>query len=323
MVRHTWCFGLTFCLLLATACTPDRTPVAGEDLTVGVQANQGPLPVPPRKSPSRLEDPSPTPQVFRNTLPSSPAPTWELVWQDEFLGGTLDTTKWRVESGPGPWGLNELQYYTADKNHWLKDGALVLEARPERMGPRKYTSARLVTRAAFLYGRIEARIRLPFGKGMFPAFWMLTRDWATPSTYGEIDILEMVGSTKGKENATIWASAHRPDPSDPEGGLHSLSASYTTPDLAWFNDAFHTFGVTWTPTSLAYDVDGTTFFTVAMEAEGSDGWQALQRPMFMILNLAVGGDWAGPPNRSTQWPQRMVVDWVRVYQASGVSGASR
>lgn len=251
------------------------------------------------------------------------AANWQLAWQDEFNGTALDGAKWRLESGPGPWGLHELQYYTAGDNVAVRDGALHIAARRQAYGGRDYTSARLRSQAAWRYGRIEARIKLPYGQGMFPAFWMLNQRWDQPAHYGEIDILEMVGSEAGAENATVWGSAHRPKPDAPAGTVQTASASYVTPDLGWFNDRFHDFAVEWSPAAIRYFVDGRLYQTVTMKTDGGDGWSALQEPAFIVLNLAVGGDWAGAPDASTRWPQEMVVDYVRVYRDAAEPAARR
>jgi len=242
--------------------------------------------------------------------------SWELVWSDEFEGNQLDGTKWRIQTGPGPWGLNELEYYSdAATNVACSDGNLVITARKEDYGGRNYTSGRLMSKQTFTLGKIEARIKLPWGQGMFPAFWTLTDNYDEPGKYGEIDILEMVGSANGVENATIWGSAHRSDLNNLPDGLKSVSKAYTTPDYSRFNKAYHVFTVEKYIDRLLFYVDGNLFMTQMMNSDGSDGFSNLQdNPANIIMNLAVGGSWAGDPDATTQWPQQMCIDYVRYYQ---------
>lgn len=249
-----------------------------------------------------------------------------LTWADEFDGpaGTPpDPSRWRYDLGGDGWGNGELQRYTDSTRNAAHDGEghLVITARRENpdgatchYGPCEYTSARLLTAGLFeqRYGTFEARIRIPRGQGMWPAFWMLGRDVHTTDpwpTSGEIDVMENVG----KEPGTVWGSLHMPGRS----GASSVTASSGLPDGRAFADDFHVYTVDWEPGSITWSVDGETYAHVTpADAEGGR-WVFDDDPFFLVLNLAVGGVWPGPPDGSTQLPQQMLVDWVRVYAGTG------
>lgn len=244
---------------------------------------------------------------------------WKLVWSDEFDGSSLDMSKWIFNIGGSGWGNNELQYYTDGDNIKVLDGKLIIEARKMPFGGNEYTSARILTKgkASWTYGKIEARIKLPYGKGIWSAFWMLGEniDSAGYPNCGEIDIMEMVGSTDGSENATIWGSLHRPDPDSTEPAkVKSDTASYKNVHGNWFNDDYHVFGIVWSSRQVQFYVDNHLFKKVKIPLSGSDGYAVFRKPFFIILNLAVGGAWPGSPDATTDWPKQMEVDWVRVYQ---------
>ncbi len=227
-----------------------------------------------------------------------------LTWQDEFnspAGTPVDQSKWRFDIGGHGWGNNERQYYTSSTSNAVHDGQgnLVITARRENpanyqchYGRCEYTSARLLTAATFnqAYGRFEARIKIPRGQGIWPAFWMLGSDFGSvgwPGS-GEIDIMENVG----REPNTVHGTIHGPGYSG--GGGITGSRTIGQP-LA---DAFHTYRVDWEPNVIRWYLDGQEF---------------CDHPFFMILNVAVGGNWPGYPDGSTQFPQQMLVDYVRVY----------
>jgi len=234
-----------------------------------------------------------------------------LVWHDEFdlaAGTGPDPGKWTFDLGKTGWGNNELENYTSSTQNAFHDGEghLVIQAVAQPGG--QYTSARLKTQgiAAFTYGRIEARIKLPFGQGMWPAFWMLGIDIGTAGwpRCGEIDIMENIG----KEPATVHGTIHGPGYS----GANGIGAPYALAE-GRFADDFHLFAVEWQPGSIAFSVDRTTYkrITPADLPQGA-AW-VYDHPFFLLLNLAVGGNWPGNPDPSTQFPQRMTVDYVRVY----------
>ncbi|MFC8826489.1 discoidin domain-containing protein [Streptomyces sp. NPDC057137] len=260
-------------------------------------------------------------------LPSDPANPPRLVWGDEFdgaAGGRPDASKWRPDPGTGP--NNELEYYTDNRNAAL-DGAghLVMEARKEVTAgsscPRdplsgsttcQYTSARMNTGATFqfTYGRVEARIKVPKGNGLWPAFWMMGADFLTgrPWPYnGEIDIVEVLG----KDVKTAYSTVHAPA----YNGGGGIGAPYNLPGNADFSDDFHTWAADWNSRGITYSLDGRTVFTLDKdEVERTRGPWIFDHPHYMILNLAVGGDWPGPTDASTPFPSKMLVDYVRVYQ---------
>jgi beta-glucanase (GH16 family) len=241
------------------------------------------------------------------------------TWADEFnlpAGTPVDGSKWKFDIGGGGWGNNELQYYTNRTSNVAHDGAgnLVITARRENpsgfgcwYGSCQYTSARLLTQDRFTqaYGRFEARIKIPRGQGIWPAFWMLGNDIGTnpwPNS-GEIDIMENIGSVPG----TVHGSLHGPGYS----GGNPLTGSYTLPGGQALADAFHNYAVEWGPDTVTWFLDGMQYSRKTRADAGANRW-VFDHPFFMILNVAVGGNWPGSPNASTVFPQSMVIDWVRV-----------
>lgn len=254
----------------------------------------------------------------RQAVQSSPLKSgWVLTWSAEFNapnGSPPDPTKWVVESGGNGWGNDELQYYTnRPKNVRLEDGNLVIEAVKEQFtGPdgvqRNYTSARIESKGRFSqrYGRFEARIRLPSGRGMWPAFSLLGDNFSTVGwpACGEIDIMENVGN----EPATIHGSLHGPGYS----GDKPLTATYKLL-RGRFSDRFHVFAVEWEPRAVLFFVDEELYATqTPADIPPGKHW-VFDHPFFIVLNLAVGGKMPGKPAASTIFPQRMLVDYVRVY----------
>jgi beta-glucanase (GH16 family) len=250
-------------------------------------------------------------------LAQSANANWVLTWSDEFDGAdgsAPDPAKWSMETGGGGWGNNELEYYTARRtNSRVEKGNLVIEALQEKFtGPdgitREYTSARLKTEKLFTqkYGKFEARIRIPKGQGMWPAFWMLGDDIPTAGwpACGEIDIMENIGFEPGKIHGTIHGPGY--------SGGKSLGAPYAVVggDVA---DDFHVFAVEWEPNEIRFYVDGHLYETrTPADLPAGTRW-VFDHPFFLILNVAVGGGWPGNPDASTKFPQQMLVDYVRVY----------
>lgn len=250
-----------------------------------------------------------------------------LVWADEFngvAGAIPDAAKWDYDIGTGAngWGNNELQYYTDRPQNAALDGQgnLVITALKESFtGPngvtRQYTSARLVTRGKFTttYGRIEARLKVPFGQGIWPAFWLLGENITTvgwPSC-GEIDVMENIG----REPATVHGSLHGPGYS----GGNPLTGVVTLPNGQRFTDDFHTFAVEWEPRTIRFFVDDQLYQTRrASELNANQRW-VFDHPFYLLLNLAVGGNWPGNPDATTTFPQVLTVDYVRVYSLAGTS----
>ncbi|MDE1154699.1 MAG: glycoside hydrolase family 16 protein [Acidobacteriaceae bacterium] len=249
-----------------------------------------------------------------------PQKHWVLTWSDEFNGpdgSQPDPAKWEfVVSGNG-FGNQELEYYTArPENAHLEHGNLVISASKEPFTgadgvSREYTSARLQTKGRFeqRYGRFEARMKIPHGQGVWPAFWMLGADIDTKHwpECGELDVMENIGREPGK----VHGSLHGPRYS----GDSPLTGAYTLPDHGVFADAFHVFAVEWEPEQIRFYVDGHLFETQTPDSIPGDKQWVFDHPFFLLLNFAVGGAWPGNPDQSTLFPQSMLVDYVRAYRA--------
>lgn len=244
---------------------------------------------------------------------------WRLVWSDEFNGpdgSSPDAGKWTVAVNGSGYNNNEQEYYTDRAvNVHVERGDLVLTAQKEEFtGPdgvrRGYTSGRLETRGHYelTYGRVEARIKLPRGQGLWPGFWMLGSSFGKEGwpACGEIDIMEQVGFEPSK----VHGSLHGPG----YFGATPLTGSYTLPDGARFDGGYHVFAAEWEPRVIRFYVDGTLYETqTAGDVPGAGKW-AFDAPQFIVLNLAVGGYWPGMPDATTPLPATMRVDYVRVYQ---------
>jgi beta-glucanase (GH16 family) len=240
----------------------------------------------------------------------SPAQNYELVWSDEFnYSGLPDPDIWTCETGGGGWGNNELQYYTNRlENAEVRDSILVITARKESYGGRDYTSARIMTyhnNLYWKYGKVEARIRLPYGQGMWPAFWMLGKSFFSAGwpKCGEIDIMEMIGGD-GREN-TVRGTVHW----DNNGSYASYGKSVSL-SSGIFADTFHIFSIEWDAEKILWRMDGTQFNVIDITGAGLSEFH---EEFFIILNLAVGGNWPGSPDSTTVFPQELQVDYVRVY----------
>jgi beta-glucanase (GH16 family) len=258
------------------------------------------------------------PTASQTAPPSSaPAGDWQLAWSDEFAGptgATPDPAKWVFDLGGGGWGNNELQTYTDRReNAVIRDGMLVIRAARETFTgvdgtPRGYTSARMKTLGRFTqtYGRFEARMQIPRGQGIWPAFWMLGEDIETVGWpgCGEIDIMENIG----REPTLVHGTLHGPGYS----GAKGIGGSYASPDGRPFADDFHIFGIEWEPNAIRWSVDGVVYQT-RTPADLRDARWVFDHPFFMLLNVAVGGNWPGNPDATTEFPQELVVDWMRVY----------
>lgn len=248
-------------------------------------------------------------------------PAWQLAWSDEFDqpdGSAPSGTNWVYDLGGGGWGNQELETYTSRRvNSRIEEGMLVIEARKESFTgtdhiARDYTSARLKTqgRGAWTYGRIEARMKLPSGQGIWPAFWMLGTNISTAGWpgCGEIDIMENIG----REPSIVHATLHGPGYSGGKG----IGTGKTLPGGQKLSDAFHVYSIEWETNRIRWFYDNQLYFTVT-PAQLPDGakW-VFDHPHFIILNLAVGGAWPGNPDTTTVFPQKLVVDYVRVYKPS-------
>ncbi len=247
---------------------------------------------------------------------------WELVWSDEFdYNGVPDPQKWSFDTSGNNWnwGNDEAQNYTTSKdgNAWVEDGKLVIEARKEDYywagdgETKNYTSARLITRykGDWLYGKIEVRAKLPRGVGIWPAIWMMPTDdvYGGWPKSGEIDIMEYVGFDKGNVHANVHHTSTNPDKrSEGQGATKSVYSPYSV---------YHTYGLIWTEDKMEFQVNGNTYMTYKNEGKGHITWPFDQR-FHLILNVAVGGTWGGQQGiDDTIFPQKMLVDYVRVYKA--------
>ena len=242
---------------------------------------------------------------------------WRLVWSDEFeTAGLPDPARWYYDTGGHGWGNNELQFYTERRaeNARIENGHLVVEARRERWQERDYTSARLNTRPGWTYGRIEVRAKLPSGRGTWPAIWMLPVEW----TYGkggwpdngEIDIMEHVGFDPDVIHASVHTQAYN----------HVIGTQKSaTVSIPGARDTFHVYSVEWTDREIRAFVDDRRYFTFANERPANPQADYRQWPFDknfrVLLNVAVGGNWGGQRGVDESiWPQRMEVDYVRVYE---------
>lgn len=244
-------------------------------------------------------------------------PSRKLIWSDEFeKTGSPDSSKWTYDVGDGcpdncGWGNNELQYYTSDaRNVRIEEGNLIIEAHMDSLGGKAFTSAKVVSRSKgdWTYGRFEVRAKLPKGRGTWPAIWMLPTDWkygGWPAS-GEIDIMEHVGYDPGIIHGTIHTEAYNHmKGTQKEGKINTADAER----------AFHVYAVDWRENRMDFYVDDQLYHSVEREA-GDDykGWPFDQR-FYLIMNVAVGGNWGGAEGIDESiWPQRMEIDYVRVYR---------
>lgn len=248
---------------------------------------------------------------------SAQCPT--LVWADEFNGSSLDLTKWEPQIGDGcdygicGWGNNELQYYKAE-NAEVNNGTLKIIAKEERVRGAKYTSARLRTKdlANFTFGRFEARIKLPAGQGLWPAFWMLSSNepYGGWPQSGEIDIMELIGQDPATAHGTIHYG-------DPYPNNQFQGTDFHLYDGSTFADGFHVFAVEWEPGILRWYVDDVLYQTLTENDVAPYNWPFDSgNQMHFLLNVAVGGNWPGSPDATTPFPSQMEVDYVRVYDSN-------
>lgn len=241
-------------------------------------------------------------------------PSWTLSWSDEFDGTSLDAGKWVFDIGnSNGWGNAESEYYTdRPQNLTIENGNLVIHALQESYGGKTYTSARIKTYGKFsqAYGRVEARIRIPYGQGLWPAFWMLGDDINTAGwpQCGELDIMENIG----KEPAIVHGTAHGPGYS----GSNGIGASYSLPGNTRFADDFHVYAIEWEPAAVRWYVDNALYKTLTPKDLPANAKWVFDHPFFILLNVAVGGSWPGYPDATTVFPQTMQVDYVRVYTAA-------
>jgi beta-glucanase (GH16 family) len=238
-----------------------------------------------------------------------PSPVgWTLVWSDEFSGKIINTNNWQFEIGNNNgWGNHEQEYYTNSTNNaFVSQGNLIIEARGEAIAGFNYSSTRMITKGkqSFKYGRVDIRAKLPQTKGIWPALWMLgdNIDTAGWPACGEIDMMELLGQEPNKVYGTLhWGASPAAHQSY---GTNKVLSSGT------FADSFHVYSMIWTSTSISLLIDDVSYFTMATTGPNLP----FNSSFFFIFNIAVGGDWPGAPDSSTQLPQRMVVDYIRVFQ---------
>ena len=241
-------------------------------------------------------------------------PSKEYLWNDEFDGESIDTSKWNFEIGTGAsgWGNNEWEYYTSRKeNAYIKDGVLHIRAQKEDYKGSKYTSARMLTKGkfAFKYGTVEARIALPVGKGIWPAFWMLGDNFDKVGwpACGEIDIIEAVNSENIVYGTNHWAN-------DSEYATYgNNTGSYRDQKHEMDITQFHTYKFTWDEKYIRMFVDDFMYHEILVEGNKGDT-EEFHKPFFFLLNVAVAGNWPGFEVDDTQFPNEMLVDYIRVYK---------
>lgn len=243
--------------------------------------------------------------------------TAKMVWDDDFeYSGVPDTTKWSYDLGDGcpnvcGWGNNESQFYTKDsKNVRVENGTLIIEAHQDSLGGKPFTSARIVSRnkGDWTYGRIEVSAKLPRGKGTWPAIWMLSTDWSYGGwpISGEIDIMEHVGFNPGAVHGTLHSDKYNHIKQTQQEGIIQV------PDC---QDEFHLYAVDWSKDKIDFFVDGDLYHTVIRNPEDDHTGWPFDKRFHLIMNLAVGGNWGGMQGIDNSiWPQRMEIDYVRVYQ---------
>lgn len=290
--------GLTVVVAAAVLLVPETpwTPWAPEAPRGGPAVSLCPTRETPVASPTDDDEPGPGP-----------------LWSDEFdaaAGTPIDPSRWFVETGGLGWGVGELQAYTDSPTNvaYNGDGQLVITARREAgAGGAEFTSGRLSTCGAFEFnhGRVEARIQIPRGTGLWPAFWLVGADHPWPQ-HGEIDILEAVN-----EMAQIDFNTHQPQSDGTDWELSNSSPRH--PSGTWSGD-YHVFAVDWTTDAITWSVDGVDYATITRDDTPDDGsWVVDSAPQTIVLNMAVGGNYPGPPDADSPFPSEMKVDWVRVY----------
>lgn len=239
---------------------------------------------------------------------------WELVWSDEFdYSGLPDKNKWGYDIGGHGWGNNELQYYTEDslRNARVEDGKLIIEAHKEKIAENNYSSVRLVSKGKgdWIYGRFEIRAKLPSGRGIWPAIWMLASDWSYGQSYwpdnGEIDIMEYVGYDPGVVHAAIHTKAYN----------HVKQTQRTAKiDIPTAENEFHLYALEWTSQQIDIYADTTRYFTFENSTSSWETWP-FDKDFHLLLNIAVGGNWGGAQGiDDTIFPQKMEIDYIRVYK---------
>ena len=226
---------------------------------------------------------------------------YKLIWSDEFNGNTIDTSSWNFEIGGHGWGNHEQEYYQ-QANASVANGNLIIEGRKENVGENHYTSSRMTTKGKheFLYGKIEARIKIPVGTGFWPAFWMLGAninevDWPK---CGEIDIMEHINT-----DSLLFGTPH----------WHNNGHVMKGDTIAYTPSAYHVYAIEWDENSIRWFVDGKQYHTLDI-TNNVNSTEEFHKPFYLLLNLALGGDWPGQTIDDSKLPAKMYVDYVRVYE---------
>jgi beta-glucanase (GH16 family) len=302
-------FPLILLLSLLVSCqAPDSTSLAAATSTIQVVATTTPLPT---------AVPTSTPIAPPAEVPASAPAGYQLVWQDEFDGDDLNFENWQYEIGGWGFGNGEAQFYNErSENVRVENGLLVIEARFERYQESYYTSGKIFSKdlQEFQYGYIEARTKVPPGAGLWPAVWMLGYDYEAQfdedgvyssnwPDVGEIDIMEYIG----REPDLVFGTAHGPGYSGALGLGRWNRQDYP------IADEFHTYAIEWSYEGITWFYDGEDYFTLGRDDVGDREW-VFDKPYYLILNLAVGGNFPGPPGLDTEFPANYYVDYVRVYQ---------
>lgn len=233
------------------------------------------------------------------TPPVIDTSVYQLVWADEFDSTGINTNTWNFERGGGGWGNNEQEYYQSN-NATVENGNLVITAKKETVGSNNYTSSRMTTQGKkeFTYGKIEARMKIPVGQGLWPAFWMLGANINSVNwpACGETDIMEHINA-----DSILYGTIHW----DNNGHVQDGGNTAITPS------GYHIYGIEWTDTNIRWYIDSTTYHTSPTTAGSSDEFH---KPFFILFNFAVGGNWPGQVIDNSLFPAKMYVDYVRVYQ---------
>ena len=241
---------------------------------------------------------------------------WALVWNDEFDGPVLNLEKWSFEIGGHGWGNNELQYYSDDDSTaFIQDGKLVIRADlvPQGTGSsdnlRYFSSARLRTsgKGDWRYGRIEVKAKLALGQGIWPAIWMLPTDWmygGWPES-GEIDIMEHVGYDPGRVHGSIHTGSYNDKINTQRGGSKLLDK---------ISSKFYVYAIEWYEDRIDFLIDDAKYFSFQNDGKNDFNTWPFNQRFHLLINIAVGGDWPGSPDETTQFPTEMEVEYVRVYE---------
>jgi beta-glucanase (GH16 family) len=228
---------------------------------------------------------------------------WEMIWNDEFNNSILDNSKWINDVGGNGWGNNEAQFYTAGSaNLTMNNGFATITAKAQQLGSNQYTSAKIISKNLFdvKYGKIEGRMKCPMGKGLWPAFWMLGSNIDTVSwpQCGEIDIMEHINNEPKIHGTAHWNNV---------GHQYLGGIINTDPTL------FHTYSIVWDANSIKWYMDDQLYYILNI-SNNTNGTEEFHKKFYLILNLAVGGNWPGYPDASTVFPAELVIDYIRVYK---------